>query len=678
MSSIIYTAEPTSTGRPDGIAFAAKGIKGYTATSLANLHLSGFPQLLDVAYEGYKHNISIFAGASHEVRKFPTTIPGVKIAPSSLSDLLFRLPPVAFKPSFTLKDDQVARFMKDYEACGTEMVKAGKTCYFIFNTPRLEVCQKFAPMHEPSFRAPAHTISPLDVLTLLHLDTVLKAFLATQTYAAFSTREEIEIVDEEEKKKEVVEDGSCDYRRDNHDVSINLPLPEQIARIIAAARLAREDVTNGISGDTENLDNLFGEVDGLPDVTDTLIYAITGDEAVRSAKPSPLPYTFNCGAPADVPRSPGNLFPYFDRMLLGDKTTLKRIFFQHFTRALGGTFEEIIAEKAKMRKKLDDLANTLVYCPYAHLFTGVDLALATQSRLFVIRERGEYLGFVLLGYKYTLAMQHFVYAPATYQAVQKSLRTLSSHGRALEDICLKLSDMTISGSEEKVAINVASITGSGQLAAEIRKRDVAQKWYEKELVEDLGRLRFEKSYRPTTAQDIVSVLSSYADAPEEFPAETLPIFIPSQVNRLNDPFFCRLAIFGPEAVSPMNLRGITETLPKRTPASSDGQKPAFIEKDKQLPKIILARKPVGVACDDWKEMMKRKAFTQDVNERAQASRCLVFKPPQANGILDIMSRLSYEMGDKGTSGKGKKRKADHDMDEDRPVKKTYTADDLWA
>lgn len=47
MSSIIYTAEPTPSGRPDSVAFTAKGIRGWSATSLSALEISGFPTELE-------------------------------------------------------------------------------------------------------------------------------------------------------------------------------------------------------------------------------------------------------------------------------------------------------------------------------------------------------------------------------------------------------------------------------------------------------------------------------------------------------------------------------------------------------------------------------------------------------------------------------------------------------
>jgi len=47
MSSIIYTAEPTPSGRPYSVAFTAKGIRGWSATSLSALEISGFPTELE-------------------------------------------------------------------------------------------------------------------------------------------------------------------------------------------------------------------------------------------------------------------------------------------------------------------------------------------------------------------------------------------------------------------------------------------------------------------------------------------------------------------------------------------------------------------------------------------------------------------------------------------------------
>jgi hypothetical protein len=683
MSSIIYTAKPTIASRPDAVAFAAKGISGFTCATLSELSLSGFPTEMDVAYEGYKNNISTFIAATHNHHYYPTTAVGVKLD-NLVPECLFKLAPMVFKPvpEITMKDDDIQRFVKKYADHKVEVNKAGKTTFFIFHKPTPKLAFKLDPGHDAKFRNHPDTITPRNIITAVYLDNVVRAFLSTQTYASFSTFEETEVEMEEggeEKKREAIHPESCRFRDENLEVTVNCPVSEEYAALLHAAEVIRDETIAQEVLTAPSMDAAKELEAAIINATSSaFIHAASASDVVYTAKPSSLPHTYNLGAPKDVPRSPGNLFPYFDRMIYSDRTTLKRIFFRHFTRTLGDTFDEIVNQKATFRKSLDGFVDSSFSVQYQHLFSGIDLALQTQTRLFVLTERGEYLGFCLLGYRYTITMEHMVYSPANYKQMQKAVASVTSHSSALDEIVSKLSTLRIQSTGDPEPVVAADIRGSGDLARVLREREIDQKWYEKEMVDLLGKLRFDQAYRPTTAQDIVSVLESFISNPKEFPPPTLPIFIPARVQLLSDPLFCRLAIFGPEAVSPLNSRGITENIPKRTQTIS-GDSTLAIPKEKLLPKVILARKPVAVATEDWKEVMKRKAFTQDVNERAQQSRCLVFAKRQAEDVLNVMSRLAHEVEDPYASSGGGKRKERgwDDRGEGPSTKRVMTIDDLF-
>jgi hypothetical protein len=160
------------------------------------------------------------------------------------------------------------------------------------------------------------------------------------------------------------------------------------------------------------------------------------------ARPSPL-RKFNCGAPSEVPFLPGIVFPYFENLLEPDFTFVGQVMMRHFAKAFGVS---IIAQQENIPGFLQGcraFANTEAGQKMSHVLIGVELAISSQSMLYVVVEDGEYLGFVLLGGGFRVYHQDKPYEPSTATIVQKEVSELSTHRANLRAIALILSSWTM-------------------------------------------------------------------------------------------------------------------------------------------------------------------------------------------------------------------------------------------
>jgi len=96
----------------------------------------------------------------------------------------------------------------------------------------------------------------------------------------------------------------------------------------------------------------------------------TLEDTVLFAKPSTLPASINIGGPTQVPNLPEIVFPYFEGMIVSDKTTIRSITSSRFLRLFGENTNDIKAAYSKFRREIDSFSSTRVGLFFAHILFG--------------------------------------------------------------------------------------------------------------------------------------------------------------------------------------------------------------------------------------------------------------------------------------------------------------------
>lgn len=118
-------------------------------------------------------------------------------------------------------------------------------------------------------------------------------------------------------------------------------------------------------------------------------FSFKGHDTVTVAKPSKEMIS-NLGEIGSIPRSNGLVFPYFHGLIQPDTNFMNNIILRCFYQLLGSTYESCQATYLDIRHGINSLASTARGMKWYHLLLGIDLALETQSRCFVLRTRNQY------------------------------------------------------------------------------------------------------------------------------------------------------------------------------------------------------------------------------------------------------------------------------------------------
>ncbi|KAI0992929.1 hypothetical protein K3495_g15255, partial [Podosphaera aphanis] len=165
-----------------------------------------------------------------------------------------------------------------------------------------------------------------------------------------------------------------------------------------------------------------------------------GAEAVFKA--SPVRHKMvSVGSSTSIPKSPGNVFPYFTGLIQPDATFISSLILRHFMRILGSNPQLCQDEFVKLRHGIKSLSTTDVGMELCHIALGVSLALETQSRCFVIIDHSSYKGFCLLGARYTIFMNNKWIHAGSEKDLSKAIARVDPHEHAVEEIMSKLSEL---------------------------------------------------------------------------------------------------------------------------------------------------------------------------------------------------------------------------------------------
>jgi hypothetical protein len=643
----IYLAPKSPSAIQVSPSFKARGITSHTTGSLKDLYHTGVARESQVAYNNYAANISSFISATNNQKKLETHIFGCALSDTTRPLFDLPLPPIKFIPTMTLTQDQIDATLVKLADFDVTYKRQGKSSQFILRRPTYEIATKLNSACIDFIATQPEEIMPGDSICFRVLLRILSEFLATNTYPAFSTPPDENDLNSGNVMLEPVFELTA-YAKYG---------PKAVAKMIELAKKA------GFGEEEEDMDvdkAKESDYDFDPTQFHKSLILIDQDTIVK-CKPSPLPMSYNVGSLSEFPGSlPGRLFPYFHGLNFPDKVTLRKILLSRFVRNLGNTLPDIKASFKYMRRSLDRVASTRSGQALAHLYKGMDLALESQTRMFVIFEDSEYLGFALLGERFFIYDGEEFLEPQSAEELIGEVSKLSTHKVAMEDMAKLLSGLDLKapvGTITKRAVESKDLSRSSEVIREIRLRKFEEDDKE-EMVKITRRLRYKESYYLNTPDRILWAIEEITARKDLELNLDVPQYIPTNVDLLDDKLFRTLLAFGPDAPSFLTNGGRDTFNLAPIHATAEG---ASLPTNVIIPpKLHIPLKSVTVAFQDWKKMLKDKEFTMDFKERAGKNRCMVIS--QVNMVTDIMVGLCAAVGQ---TSKGKKRARDV-VDDDTP------------
>lgn len=606
----LYLAKKVPTTQDPPAAFLAKKLNGYTPSPISSLAILGVAKYSEVAYGMYRSNIDAFCAASHSNKKVFAQAEGFGDISSGDTHIPFSFHPVVFSPAAKLSPDQ-SNLLLQKLGRDSSMKYIGKTLEYTIPHPLLADLPKLLRSSNPNFAVGPDRFTPNGFKAYVKAITLLDLFLQTNYYPAFKDlTSEIPHAPEmsfglvgvsDSKKKRYFYNYVQKAGTDSEEVA-------DYHATVKRRRIAKESDPDGsMEVDTSDVlkEEAYGVMtfDGVP-------------SSVVYAKPSGRPSSTNFGGPGTCPDLPGLVFPYFKGMSRPDFNTIRECFVNFFFRLFGDDFESCKSNLSEIKRGVNNLANTEGGMEITHAMKGVELALKTQTRLYLVFENG-YRGFVLLGAHFAVWDGSSWIQPVSPEDVKKELSKMDTHRLSLERISSLLSEMEISGSKQLVPVSPDEIDSASALLGKMSIREFEDYPFADEFDKNLQGLIWKTPFLQLSPDTFLQFLTKlFSD--EELGFKNEAMYIPSCKAPVTDRLFQLLARFGPDAPSLWNTRGeITSVIVKQ---SKKGKEKEAIEQPAVPKEIIILPKPVLVALRDWRKILKDGAVSFNYKERAKEYR----------------------------------------------------------
>jgi hypothetical protein len=374
-------------------------------------------------------------------------------------------------------------------------------------------------------------------------------------------------------------------------------------------------------------------------------FRFRGSDTVSKAKPVKKP-VFNIGSSSEVPVSSGHIFPYFQGLIQPDSVFMNSMIIRRFYQLLGSTHEQCQAAYLDIRHGINSFATTSRGMEFCHILLGIDLALDTQSRCFLIIEKNKYLGFSLIGARYAIFCNTKWYGPANGLELQAAITRMDPHESAVEDMIRMLVNLQAKGqytgtvdrslfSEPKLLAEALS----GLKISDIGDDDV------REMDRYIKNLNYMGSgYLTSNPQMISEMLDTIASNKSIELAR--PTFIPSIRAPLKSRLFAILSQFGPEAPSFWNDRGkeiLCKPIDKSVATTGGKRKIGDSDVFGNMPgRILITPKPLLIAIKDMEKVVDKGRVKMDLDERAGKYRNISVEHEETRkkmwkGLVDVCS-----------------------------------------
>jgi hypothetical protein len=655
----LYLAKKIPTTQDPPAAFLAKKLGGYTPAPVGSLAILGVSKYPEVAYGVYRSNIDAFCAASFSNKKVFAQAEGFGNAYVSKPEVPFSCHPVAFSPSSKLSPDQANLLLKKLGE-DSSMKYIGKTLEYTIPHPLPEQLDKLLISSNPNFSVGPDRFTPSGYQAYQKAISLLEMFLQTNYYPAFKNLDQeipqgppmsVGYTGPVDKKKR---DYFYDYKADLNRGSIEVA---DYHSVLKRRRLMKE-ASGDEAMEVDVSDVLDEETQGrmtFEDINSSVVYA----------KPSGRPSSVNFGGPGGCPQLPGLVFPYFKGMTRPDFTTIRECFVNFFFRLFGNDFESCKANLLEIKRGVNNLSNTEGGMEITHAMKGVELALRTQTRLYLVFDKG-YRGFVLLGAHFSVWDGSMWIDPVSPEKIDVELSRMDTHKISISAICEMLSKVEISRSKIAVDIGPEEIDCAAALIRELSIRDFTDYKETAEFDKNLQGLIWKTPYTQLSPDTFLTFLNAFFSG-DEVELKDSPVYIPSCQAPVTDRLFQLLARFGPDAPSLWNARG--EVISVISRQSKKGKEKEGLEQPAVPKEIIILPKPILIAMKDWQKVIKDAAVSFNYKERARGHRGHVVSSESMKEKIWKALQSGLDKVDTEALGEPSKKKSRKELD-------VVTADDI--
>lgn len=630
---MIHTAKHISSDAKTTPLFRLKGLPNLAPATISSLDIHGVALRRQVAFSQYADNITHFLAATSKGERL--RIDGEPLGRLSVTGTNVPLahPVVKFALLKDLPTQKVDKFVSTLGP-GASSEVVGRTRVYTMKTMPKGMLAKLKVIASRDFNAGPDFVNIRGYEAYLLINRLIDLFLRVHTYTAkFEPLPEESLV-----AIQSLDTTHPDFIRAHGEIMKTLKPQEQQVGEDEAMNLAGETPV-ATDDATEHIDvtdysvaveegALINGSDEYEDEVSALgvhigVYSTAGIDSVAWAKPSPVPNSeINRGPPGSVPEESGILFPYFCGLVEPDPKILREFVCRRAFLLLGNTTEECQANYLEYRRGIASLATTQVGMELTHMITGINLALQTQGRCFMLLDRKEYSGFVLLGHEFCVFDTKQWILPDK-ENLRESLLNIDPHAKSVKELCRLFVGWRVKGAYSGDALSEDDFDHPVRIAAAFEKLDITQ--LEKEDLtygNQLARcLNYQgdgfKPMDPIVVAEQIALL--FSDAPIQL---SPPTYFPDMTSVNTGREFAIMSRFGPESFSLWNDRGsLFECKPVQITSvvTNNKRKREQKEEDKfaNMPdRILITPKPLQIALNDWKKVVDKGSIRIDLKERA--------------------------------------------------------------
>lgn len=337
-------------------------------------------------------------------------------------------------------------------------------------------------------------------------------------------------------------------------------------------------------------------------------------ETVPKAKPTD-PIVDFMGGTSKAPTLPGLLFPYFLGLLEDDRQFIPSVVRTYFLQCLGTDREEICSAFNEFKGGCGTWASSETGRVLQHVFAGVQMALESQTRLYLINDR-TYTGFTLHGWYFHVSIYNRVYVPLETEKLTAEIRKADEHANAIVEIMRILKDLTIDKKTCPVAYrtlpkHLSDLKGPRHLHELICFRNRTDEDNEK-IDQLVAATSFTQTFRPFTVDNIIRTIEWIVND-EEIPIDE-PMFIGGGLARRVERSLEAFSVFGELGPSFIVPGGKGVKIPPSV--AEDVQLVAKGKAPPPLNVMVLSKKPLISCMNDWDTLSRTGVYLNRIERSA--------------------------------------------------------------
>jgi len=378
----------------------------------------------------------------------------------------------------------------------------------------------------------------------------------------------------------------------------------------------------------------------------------------------------------------GIYLPYFEGMVLPDKTTIFHVFQSLFSRALANDLDGTEGMLSRLRRGFKNLAFSEAGMSLSHIYSCIELAIQGSALFTPIIESGVYYGSILQGNGLRIKLGNQNVEAVDINELIVKVQAMDSHKLAVLKLMNLIRAVKNDAGEGIYTVSIDSFKTSRSTLGVLITLD-------KELFDDFSEvrsavsdLRFRDKFAPFTLAGL-KIFLSYVNTGSESLLEPYGAYLGGSYWEMNTRVAVGLGIFGSDAPS-INVgapKDPTFTLPG--PSVTDAMDPNLTEvnKKRSLQYIPVAKVPIRVAASQWENVFTNARFSipsgRGKKQEFTNTTKMVFSVAKSEDFADVYKVLR-EVAETRRRNKslGKRPRGDDDQNQNGPSKKQRAAEDL--